>query len=111
MKTYNAFVLMPFDKAFDDSKIYNYQCLNDLSRTIEGIYASPVFSYYEFNVNAKNNSKELLDKIESYLIENDCKFQFYYTDITFDLVNYKEPIRPYLNSLFIHKTFLQSRSL
>ena len=90
-----------FNKAFDDSKIYNYQCLDDLSRTIEGIYASPIFSYYEFNVNAKNNSKKLLDKIENYLIENDCKLQIYYVDNTIDIDDYKNPIKSYLETDFI----------
>ena len=90
-----------FNKSFDDSKVYNYQCLDDLSREIEGIYASPIFSYYEFNVNAKNNSKKLLDKIEGYLIENDCKLQIYYIDKTIDIDDYKNPIKSYLETDFI----------
>ena len=90
-----------FNKSFDDSKIYKYQCLDDLSRTIEGIYASPIFSYYEFNVNAKNNSIELLDKIEEYLTENDCKLQVYYIDNTIDIDDYKNPIKSYLETDFI----------
>ena len=36
-----------------------------------------------------------------YLIENDCKLQFYYTDITVNLTNYEEPITSYINSLFL----------
>ena len=90
-----------FNKSFDDSKVDSYQCLNDLSRSIEGIFASPVFSYYEFNVNAKNDSKELLDKIEKYLIENDCKLQIFYIDKTIDIDDYKDPIKSYLESDFI----------
>ena len=90
-----------FDKSFDDSKVYTYQCLDDLSRPIEGIYSSPVFSYYEFNVNAKNKSKTLFDKIESYLIENDCKLQIYYIDKTVDIDDYGSPIKGYLETDFI----------
>ena len=90
-----------FSKQFDDLKVYSYQCLDDLSRAVEGIYARPVVSYYEFNVNAKNNSKELLNKIESYLIENDCKFQIYYIDNTIDIDDYKNPIKGYLETDFI----------
>ena len=59
-----------FDETFDGSYIYNYQCLNDNSQTLEGIFTSPIFAYYEFDVYAKNNSKELLDKIDFYLTEN-----------------------------------------
>ena len=90
-----------FNKSFDDSKVYSYQCLDELSRSIEGIYASPVFSYYEFEVNAKNNSKVLLDKIEKYLIENDCKLQMYFIDKTIDIDDYKDPIKSYLETVFI----------
>ena len=90
-----------FNKSFDDSKVYSYNCLDDLSRSIEGIYASPIFSYYEFNVNAKNNSKKLIDKIESYLIENDCKLQIYYIDKTIDIDDYRNPIKGYLETEFI----------
>ena len=98
--TYSDF-FNSFNKQFEDSKVFNYQCLDDLSRSIEGIYASPVFSYYEFNVNAKNDSKELLDKIENYLIENDCKLQIYYIDTTIDIDDYKDPIKSYLETDFI----------
>ena len=90
-----------FNKSFDDSKVYSYQCLDELSRSIEGIYASPVFSYNEFDVDAKNNSKVLLDKIEKYLIENDCKLQIYYIDKTIDIDDYKDPIKSYLETVFI----------
>ena len=90
-----------FNKSFDDSKVYSYNCLDDLSRSIVGIYASPIFSYYEFNVNAKNNSKILLDKIESYLIENDCKLQIYYIDNTIDVDDYKNPVKSYLETVFV----------
>ena len=90
-----------FNKSFDESSLSNYYCLNDLSRAMEGIYTSPVFSYYEFDVVAKNNSKKLLDKIESYLIENDCKLQIYYIDKTIDIDDYENPIKSYLEADFI----------
>ena len=66
-----------FNETFDGSHIYNYQCLDDPSKTLEGIYTSEIFAFYEFDVNAKNNSKVLLDKIDAYLLENDCKLQFF----------------------------------
>ena len=51
-------------------RLKNYQCLNDYSQTIEGIYSDQVFSYYEFSVNAKNTSKEAFDSVDEYLSEN-----------------------------------------
>ena len=98
--TYDDF-FNSFNKQFDESKVYSYQCLDDLSSSIEGIYASPVFSYYEFDVDAKNNSQELLDKIENYLIESDCKLQIFYIDKTVDIDDYKDPIKSYLETTFI----------
>ena len=90
-----------YNKSFDESSINNYQCLDDLSKPIEGIYTSSVFSYYEFDVYAKNNSNELLNKIDNYLIENDCKLQIYYIDKTIDIDDYKNPIKGYLETVFM----------
>ena len=46
-----------FNKSFDDNQVNNYFCLDDFSRPVEGIYTSPPFAYYEFDVYAKNNSE------------------------------------------------------
>ena len=97
-----------YNESFDNSKVYDYQCLNDISKAMEGIYTSPIFSYYEFNVNAKNNSKKLLNKIESYLIENDCKLQIFFIDKTIDIRDYKNPIKGYLETVFIQLNPLES---
>ena len=85
-----------YDEAIDRSSIYNYQCLNDKSKRIEGIFTSPIFSYYEFDVYAKNNSKELLDKINNYLSEKDCKLQIYYSDNTVEIPDSNNPIKSYV---------------
>ena len=90
-----------FNKSFDDNQVNNYFCLDDFSRPVEGIFTSPPFAYYEFDVYAKNNSKILLDKIENYLIENDCKLQIYYIDKTIDIDDYENPIKSYLETDFI----------
>ena len=90
-----------FNKSFDDNQVSNYYCLDDFSRPVEGIFTSPPFAYYEFDVYAKNNSKILLDKIENYLIENDCKLQIYYIDKTIDIDDYKNPVKSYLETDFI----------
>ena len=90
-----------FNETFEASKIYNYECLDDPSITIEGIWTSDVFSYFQFEVNAKNNSEELLDKIYNYLMENDCKLQIYYSDYTVDIQDYENPIKSYVEAAFI----------
>ena len=90
-----------FNETFDSSKIYDYQCLDNPSTTIEGIWTSEIFSYFQFEVNAKNNSKELLNKIDNYLHENDCKFQIFYSDHTVDINDYHTPIKSYVEAIFI----------
>ena len=90
-----------YNETFDGSQIYNYQCLDDPNKGIEGIFTSPIFAYFEFDVYAKNDSKTLLDKIDAYLIENDCKFQMFYSDNTVDISDYKEPIKSYVEAIFI----------
>jgi len=90
-----------FNETFDESKIYNYQCLDDPSITIEGISTSEIFSYIQIEVNAINRTEALLNKINDYLLENDCKLQIYYSDNTIDIVDYKNPIKSYIESSFI----------
>ena len=89
------------DDSFDYLSLKNYQCLDNNDFTIEGIYTDEVFSYYEFTVRAKYDTNETLDNIFRFLNKNECKFQIFYTDITIDIDNYEEPIKSFLNSLFI----------
>ena len=86
-----------YNNSFEYLNLNQYQCLDDYDHNIEGIYSDQIFSYYEFSVVAKNKTS----LIDEYLRTNDCKLQFYYTDITIDLGNYEEPIKPVLNSIFI----------
>ena len=90
-----------FNETFEASHIENYLCFDDPSVTIEGIWTSDIFSYYQIEVNAKNNSRELLDKIDDYLLQNDCKLQIYYSDNTIDIADYKDPIKSYVEASFI----------
>ena len=94
-----------FYNEYNDSMDYlglnQFQCLDDYERSIEGIFSDHIFSYYEFAVLNKNKTKENFDVIYQYLSQNDCKLVIYYTDITIELTDYEEPIKPFLNSIFI----------
>ena len=90
-----------YNKSLDLISINNYQCLDDKNNIIQGIYTDEAFSYYSFTISSKIDSKENYDKINNYLTRNDCKLQFYYTDIIIDLYDYEEPIKYYLNTFFI----------
>ena len=98
--TYNDFY-NKYNGEFDYLGLSDYECIDDKDDSIQGIYADEIFSYFEFSVSAKNKSPELLDEIENYLMYNDCKLNFAYTDIIIDLDNYKSPITQYINQVFI----------
>ena len=90
--------------SFNLLKINELYCLDKNATNdtkLEGIYTDEKFTYYEFSLIAKKDTAEHYKKIDDYLIENDCKLQFYYTDLTLSLSNYKEPIKSYINSLFL----------
>ena len=90
-----------FNDSIDRLNINKYNCLDKTDDIIEGIYTDEIFSYYELSVYSKEDTSNNFDKINDYLLLNDCKFQIYYSDITIDINNYENPIQSFLNSLFI----------
>lgn len=58
----------------------------------------------------KNNETHI-QIINDFLIQYDCKLQFYYTDITINLDDHKNPYSSFLNSLFLqlNPTLIQKR--
>ena len=90
-----------YNDSFDFLGLDKFQCLNDYNRTIQGIFSDRVFSYYEISLTSKNKSQENFDQIYQYLSKNDCKLIIYFTDVTIDLTDYNEPIKPVLNTIFI----------
>ena len=90
-----------FNKQMDYLGVHECDCLENKDNNIQGIYDDEVFTYYEFSIVAKNNSKSLTEEIIRFLFENDCKFRLIYTDIIIDLDNYKNPEAQYLNEIFI----------
>ena len=90
-----------FDKQMDYLNAGKFECVANKEDSIQGIFADQVFSYFEFSVLSKNQSKELIDEVEDFLFKNDCKLQFVYTDIIIDLDNYENPQTQYLNEIFI----------
>ena len=90
-----------YNDTFDFMSLSQFECLDKIDNSIQGIYTDEVFRYYEFSVVSKNDSVELFRTIDKYLTEQDCRLELYYTDITIDLNNYNSPIKPYINSVFI----------
>ena len=90
-----------YNDTFDFMGLNQFECLDKKDNSLQGIYTDEVFRYYEFSVVSKNDSVDLFQKIDRYLTEQDCRLELYYTDITIDFDNYEEPIKPYINSVFI----------
>ena len=105
------------EKYLNDVNIEDYYCIskNDLSEYApNGIYTAIGFSYYMISLESKYLDNETHNQlINNYLVENDCKLQFYYTDITIDVDDYKEPISSVLNSMFIQldPTMIKKRNI
>ena len=104
------------NESFELLNIKDLQCIdknifND--HNLEGIYTDEIFTYYKFTAYSKNNSKDTFKIIDNFLLQNDCKLQFYYTDITLNLSNFEEPTKPYINSLFLqlNPTLIQEKNI
>ena len=105
------------NKSFYDSKIENFYCLpresllNDIP---EGIYTDEVFQYYTISVESKYPDNVTHNKlINDFLVEYDCKLQFYYTDIILNLDKVKNPFSSVINSMFLqlNPTLIQKRNI
>ena len=90
-----------YNDSLDILDMSKYHCLDNTDNVIEGIYTDEVFTYYQFSVSSKEDSVSNFNKIDDYLTSHDCKLTVYYSDITIDIDNYEDPIKPFLNSLFL----------
>ena len=92
------------NESFELLNIKDLQCIDQqefVDNKLEGIYTDYLFTYYKITLFSKNNSKDNFNKIDNFLLENDCKLQFYYTDISLNLSDYNKPINSYVNSIFL----------
>ena len=86
-----------YDKQFDYLGLQNFECITNQNYLIQGIYSDQLFSYFEISVLAKKTSEELINEIERFLFENDCKLHMAFIDMIIDLDNYENPMTQYLN--------------
>ena len=101
----------------DDKRIEeNMKCINRdtlLKHSPKDIFGGNDFSFYEIYVQSKDkNNETLFEKTREYLTQNDCKLQFYYTDISFDASKNDSFITSF-NSMFIqlNPTLIQKRNI
>ena len=105
------------DKYLNKVNIEDYYCISheDLSNNSpEGIWTGTNFSYYMISLESKYLNNETHNQlINDYLVVSDCKLQFYYSDITIDVDDYRNPISSVLNSMFLQldPTIIQKRNI
>ena len=92
-------------KDLDENKITTeYYCPNEKNHTIKGIITNDDFRFYELILVSNNDSKK--DIYKDLINKYDCKFNFYYTDISIDVANMSHPVDYYLNNLFIQLIYI-----
>ena len=105
-----------YNESFEMLNIKDLQCIDQNifnDHKLKGIYTDELFTYYKFTVFPKNFSEDTFNAINNFLLENDCKLQFYYSDVTLNLSNFKEPSKYYINSLFLqlNPTLVQEKNI
>ena len=97
----------------NESIYENLSCIKP-NETPQGIFTESKFSYYTISVESRYpDDKEHNKLINKYLIENDCKLQFYYTDIAINITNKTHPFVPFYNSIFLqlNPTLIQKKNI
>ena len=93
-----------FEKQPIDLQITDLYCLNKQeleNHELTGIYTDDAFTYISITALSKNESEEHLKNVSNYLSKNDCKLQYYYTDIILQLNEKEEPFKYFIDSIFL----------
>lgn len=75
--------------------ISEIKCLNGLNRTILNSFNDKIFGYYEIAVTSEDSYSS------DYLLNNDCKLEFYYSDNNIKFSEYKKPINSFIKEIFL----------
>ena len=94
--TYSDF-FNKYNKQMDYLGLQKFKCISKKNYIIQGIFSDQIFSYFEISLLSKNKSAELINEIERFLFENDCKLNIAFIDIIIDLDNYANPMTQFLN--------------
>jgi len=88
-------------KSISKNRMNELKCLDNLDQIIKNRYQDKHdnFTYYQIDVNAKNDVTNL--QIRNFLLDNDCKIELYYIDAKIEVEDYSEPIKPFLNEIFL----------
>ena len=81
--------------------ISNLICLKDLNHTIKNRHQDKHdnFTYFQIDLKARNDTDYSI--VRNYLLDYDCKFELYYIDVKVEVDDYENPIKPFLNKVFL----------
>ena len=76
-------------------------CLDDINKEIKYRFQDRYddFKYFEINVILIN--KENASLANEFVKDIDCKVELYYVDVKIEVDDFKKPIKPFLNEVFI----------
>ena len=87
-----------FNESFDLIGLNNKYCFQQNNITIEGTLSDKVFKYIEINLKTKKDDYQIYN---TFIKENDCNFEIYYTNYGIDMKNYSNPIKAFIKNIFI----------
>ena len=88
-----------FNESFDLNDLNNKYCFQHNNITIEGTLSDKICKYIEINVKTKKEDYEIYN---TFLNENDCNFEIFYTNYGIDIKNYSNPIKSFIKEIFIN---------
>ena len=88
-------------KYISKEKLKNLTCIDNLDEVIKNRYQDRYdnFTYFQIDIKAKNDINNSF--IRKYLQDYDCKVELYYTDVKIEVDDYSEPVKPFLNEVFL----------
>ena len=95
------------EKKFTKVSKSKYKCLNFSYLTnytkfgIKNGYNDEFFTYFEIDVKLSDSRNDNFTEATDFLINNDCKFKFFYLDYSIKVENFSKPIISYKNSVFL----------
>ena len=87
-------------KSFNEQKTGDVKCIDNLDLVIKNRHQDKHnnFTYFRIDLNAKIDN---ISFIKEYLLDFDCKIQLYYTDVKIEVNDYNDPVKPFLNEVFL----------
>ena len=95
---YNVIDLSDYNENY---KLTNLRCLNNTNNVVKNRYQDRAenFAYYQIDTIVKDTTN--ISRVNQYLLDNDCKVELYYIDSRIEVDDFKKPIKPFLNEIFL----------